>query len=153
MSNLICGCGLVCVDCVYERALWSTVPVCHHFFWLFCHCVCEGVHFYNAITALGMLWFPYDFYAVPYAAQLSKSATTQRNCNIFYGAAFQMSLKTHIRQKKKKVGFGKSCHFWWSWSWSLSGYLSVSRKQLCWMWLLTLKPSACILDGDMKTGL
>lgn len=116
-------------------------------------CVCEGVHFYNAITALGMLWFPYDFYAVPYAAQLSKSATTQRNCNIFYGAAFQMSLKTHIRQKKKKVGFGKSCHFWWSWSWSLSGYLSVSRKQLCWMWLLTLKPSACILDGDMKTGL
>ena len=32
----------------------------------------EGGHFYNAITAPGMLWFLYDSYAEPYATQLSK---------------------------------------------------------------------------------
>lgn len=132
-------CAFMC-----ECALWSAVPVCPHFFWLFCHCVHLRGNFYEAISALGMLWFPYNFYGVPCAAQLLKKASMQRlYSNIFYSAAFQMSLKIHFTREKKrgKLVLESVVISTGVWGW----YLSVSRKYPRSIWLLVGQPNGGIL--------
>lgn len=112
----MCGCGAG-MSVLYEVQFLSAITPFGYSIIVFVY----GGHFYNAITAPGMLWIPYDFYAVPYAAQLlkKKAQPCGDTVKIFYGAAFQMSLKTHFRHKKKtrkkrerrQVGLEGCCHF------------------------------------------
>lgn len=123
------GCGVVCL-CVGVRVYFIECSSCLPSFILviltLCS-VCIWGHFYNAITARGMLWFLYDFYAAPYAPQLSKSATMQRYCNMFYCAASRCPWK-HTSDTKKE---GEKT----SWFWKELSFLGKLTLESVWLFI------------------
>lgn len=130
----------VCMSMLYG----AHFHVCHYFLLVvLLLCVCVDI-----LTMQSQLqWACYDFCMISMQEHMWHICRKVKPCKdcerFFYSAAFQMSLKTHFWQQKKRekrrVSFGRSCR--WSWSVGPSGNVSVSRRHLSWILLLLVKPT------------